>query len=117
MTINPQPTVSIVVDNNVSCNGGNDGQATATASNGTPAYSYVWSNGNLTATASGLAAGTYSVTATDDKGCTVIGNVTITEPNVLDIVNYIIINESCNGCNNGGITVMATGGTLHMNTV
>lgn len=111
VTINPQPTVSIVVDDNVSCNGGNDGQATATASNGTPAYSYVWSNGNLTATASGLAAGTYSVTATDDKGCTVIGNVTITEPNVLDIVNYIIINESCNGCNNGGITVMATGGT------
>ncbi|MBI4931763.1 MAG: PKD domain-containing protein [Bacteroidetes bacterium] len=50
---------------NVSCKGGSNGTASVTASNGTPAYTYVWSNGQTTATATGLSAGNYSVIVTD----------------------------------------------------
>ena len=45
---------------------------------------YAWSGGGGTsATATGLTAGTYTVTATDANGCTDTDDVTITEPAVL----------------------------------
>ncbi len=47
----------------------NNGTITATASNGTPPYSYSWSNGNTTNAISGLAPGTYTLTVTDSLGC------------------------------------------------
>lgn len=45
------------------------GSVTATVSNGTPPYSYAWSNGETTATISNLPAGYYTVTVTDDQDC------------------------------------------------
>jgi hypothetical protein len=55
------------------------GTATAIAFGGTPAYSYKWNTipVQTTATASGLAAGTYQVTITDANGCTVTAAATI----------------------------------------
>ncbi len=57
------------VDN--SCYGGSDGSATATASGGTPPYSYSWDDGLLQSSsmASGLASAIYSVVITDSNGC------------------------------------------------
>jgi gliding motility-associated-like protein len=66
---------------NVSCNGGSNGSATATPTGGTPTYTYVWSpSGGNAATATGLAAGTYTVNVTDVNGCTAQGSVQITQP-------------------------------------
>ena len=53
----------------------NDGTATTSGSGGTPNYSYVWKNSSnatvgTSATATGLTAGTYTVTVTDANGCT-----------------------------------------------
>jgi hypothetical protein len=45
--------------------------ATVNVVGGTEPYTYLWSNGQTTQTATGLAAGTYSVTVTDANGCTV----------------------------------------------
>ncbi|WP_255038018.1 SprB repeat-containing protein, partial [Lacihabitans soyangensis] len=60
-----QPTAlvaSISAQTNVLCNGASTGSATVTASNGTAPYSYSWApSGGKVATASGLAAGTYTV--------------------------------------------------------
>jgi uncharacterized repeat protein (TIGR01451 family) len=51
------------------CNGG-QGSATATVnSGGTPPFSYLWSNGQTNATATGLTVGQYDVTVTDASGC------------------------------------------------
>jgi hypothetical protein len=41
----------------VSCNGFADGEATITVDGGTPPYTYLWSDGQTTATATGLTAG------------------------------------------------------------
>jgi hypothetical protein len=94
----------------VSCNGGTNGTATVVASGGTPGYTYLWSNGATTATASGLSAGTYSVTITDANSCTTtINNIIVGQPAVIT-ANPSQINVSCNGGNNGSATVAPSGG-------
>lgn len=55
-----------------------DGTATANVSGGVMPYTYLWSNGDLTETATGLTAGeTYSVTVTGANGCSDEGSVLI----------------------------------------
>ncbi len=101
----------IAVDNNVSCNGVCDGQATVMASGGTPPYTYVWSNGDNTPSISGLCAGAYTVTVTDDSGCFEVGNINVTEPPLLTVTSTVNANVSCNGLSDGSGTVNTTGGT------
>src|SRR5205814_7026682 len=70
---------------NVQCNGGNDGSVTVTPGGGTIPYTYNWSSSPLqtTSTATGLTAGTYTVTVTDAHSCTAISSATITQPTML----------------------------------
>lgn len=70
---------------NASCFNSCDGSATAAVTCGVAPYTYTWSNGQTSPTASGLCAGTYSVTATDANGSTAVGFVTITEPPLLTV--------------------------------
>ncbi|MBL0103731.1 MAG: T9SS type A sorting domain-containing protein [Bacteroidetes bacterium] len=49
---------------------GNDGTATITPSGGTGPYTYLWSDGQTTQTATGLISANYSVVITDGNGCT-----------------------------------------------
>jgi hypothetical protein len=99
------------LDSNVSCNGGNDGSATASATGGTTPYTFTWSSGGNAATEGGLTAGTYTVTITDDNGCTDTDVVTITEPTPLAITLNIDDSISCNGATDGAISASASGGT------
>src|SRR5206468_1497970 len=64
----------------VSCNGGSNGSAAVAASGGTQPYNYSWSNGGTTSSIGALVAGTYSVTVSDNHGCTGSCFVTITQP-------------------------------------
>ena len=95
---------------NISCMGGNNGSATAIGSGGTPPYNYQWSNGDVNATATGLTAGTYSVTVTDNNGCTANGSVTLTQPPLLT-VNITNVTSTCEGGNAGRATAEVNGGT------
>ncbi|MDT0642193.1 MBG domain-containing protein [Zunongwangia sp. F363] len=121
-------TASAAVDRNVSCNGGIDGGATATATGGNPPYTYSWSNEQNTATIghyttydpveekyspekAPLPAGTYTVTVTDASGCTDTANITITQPAALSATAAAQTNISCNGGADGSATVSVTGGT------
>src|SRR5262249_43451935 len=95
---------------NVSCNGGNNGTATAVGSGSAP-LTYHWNSpGNpSTPTVSGLSAGTYTVTVTEAFGCTRTGNVTITEPAAIS-TSISGTNESCPGRNDGTALLSPLGG-------
>ncbi|MCB9197311.1 MAG: gliding motility-associated C-terminal domain-containing protein [Flavobacteriales bacterium] len=93
----------------VSCNAGSDGLAGVTVSGGIPPYSYLWSNGQVTAGITGLSAGNYSVTVTDANGCTEIANVTISQPTPITF-GFNNTNPGCAG-NDGVISVIVSGGT------
>lgn len=54
-----------------------DGTATVSSTAGTPPFTYLWSNGQTTQTAVGLAPGTYSCTITDAAGCSSVSFVTV----------------------------------------
>ncbi|MFH2095534.1 MAG: PKD domain-containing protein [Bacteroidota bacterium] len=111
ITVFAQPTVSVTVTD-VSCNGLCDGTATATASGGTPAYSYSWNDpGSQTVqTATGLCAGTFSVTVTDSNTCTGSGSGTITQNNAIVINSESSTPVSCFGEQDGTVIISASGG-------
>lgn len=108
----PGPTVTIPMSTNVSCFGGNNGSATVNIVSGTAPYSTTWLPfGGNTITGTSLIAGNYQVSVTDGLGCIAIDSVTITEPSPITISVDSIFSVSCNGGNNGSISVSATGGT------
>ncbi|WP_343636856.1 choice-of-anchor L domain-containing protein, partial [Fluviicola sp.] len=94
---------------NVACNSATTGSATATPTGLAP-YTYSWTGGQTTQTASNLGAGSYTVTMTDNSGCVATANVVITQPTALS-GTLTPVNVSCNGACNGTITVAASGGT------
>ncbi|MBK8923812.1 MAG: DUF5011 domain-containing protein [Saprospirales bacterium] len=111
--VNPNPTVTGVITN-VSCHGGSNGAIDITAAGGTPGYSYNW-DGPSVAIANedqtGLPAGTFLVTVTDSKGCTVTEAFGITEPTELEASISGQTNVLCNGASTGAASVSASGGT------
>ncbi len=102
------PTVT-VASQNILCNAQCTGTATANPSGGTMPYSYTWSNSQTSQIATGLCAGTYTVTITDAGSLTATATVTITEPPPIT-ANTSSINTTC-GNNNGSASVTASGGT------
>ncbi|HOY05710.1 MAG TPA: HYR domain-containing protein [Saprospiraceae bacterium] len=104
-------TANISAQTNVLCNGASTGSATVNVAGGTTTYTYAWSNGQTAATATGLAAGTYTVVVTDANGCTTSATVTITQPTALIAEISGQTNIGCNGASTGSATVNATGGT------
>ncbi len=87
------------------------GTATVTITSGKSPFSYLWSTGPVqtTATATGLCAGTYSVTVTDASGSTNSASVNIGSPTQLSL-NTSSTDATC-GLDNGTASVIATGGT------
>jgi len=83
VTVNPLPTVAVASVHNVSCFGGSDGSITVTPGAGTPGYGFTWSPSGSGNPATGLTAGSYSVTVTDANGCTAATSTTVSQPTSL----------------------------------
>jgi large repetitive protein len=96
----------------VTCFGGSNGLASANASGGTPGYYYSWSPyGGSGATATGLMAGTFTVTVTDALGCAISQTVAVTQPLAISATVTVNNNVGCFGGSNGSATVNSSGGT------
>jgi len=103
-------TLSIPASTNVACNGGITGSATAVASGGTGALGFSWNpSGIITASANGLTAGEYTVTATDANGCIQVDSVKITQP-VLLSVSVAGVATKCLGSCDGVLICIPAGG-------
>ncbi|MCF8257235.1 MAG: gliding motility-associated C-terminal domain-containing protein [Flavobacteriales bacterium] len=110
LTEPPVLNANITATTQVLCSGSCTGAATVEGSGGTPPYSYQWSNGQTTPTATNLCVGQYSVIITDDIGCTATAIVTINDDNALAAAVPVFTSVSCFGDCNGTATVFATGG-------
>src|SRR5690606_31962482 len=106
----PNILTASINSKNVSCNGTYTGEATVNVIGGTAPYTYSWNNSITTAANTVLRPGTFSVTVTDAKGCTVNTSVVITEPVILS-VSTKQTKASCNGVTTNSVIATATGGT------
>ena len=94
----------------ISCFGANDGAVNVSASSGQTPYSYLWSNNAVTEDVSGLAQGNYSLTVTDNAGCTNTVAATVNEPSAL-LLTTSFTNPTCaTNPNDGTITLNPSGG-------
>ncbi|WP_170878379.1 Ig-like domain-containing protein [Daejeonella lutea] len=108
-----QPASGLTVNStqsDVRCFGTSTGAIDLSVTGGIGPYTYNWSNGLATQDLSGLAAGTYTVTVTDSKGCSATLTFTINQPLMLTVTSTQI-DVLCFGASTGSINLIATGGT------
>ena len=105
-----QPLIANITGTNVLCNGDTTGTADLTVTNGTPPYTYNWSNSETTEDIVNLVAGIYCVTVTDSILNTATACVTITEPPVLTSTGTTTDETSPGACD-GTIDLTPSGGT------
>ena len=108
-----EPTELIITSSfeNSICNGGESGSIDITATGGTGALSYIWSNGSNSEDLNNIPAGNYTVDVTDDNDCEITYSYLITEPDAL-LLDYTVKPASCEEKDDGAIYASATGGTL-----
>ncbi|MDA7794532.1 choice-of-anchor L domain-containing protein [Flavobacteriales bacterium] len=94
----------------INCFGDQSGSASVEVSGGSLPYSYNWSSGHVTQTATQLVAGTYVINVTDNKNCVVSDTVQISgNPEI--VTSLSSTPTSCFGLGDGTATVSASGGT------
>lgn len=98
------PHATITMSATATCSGSCVGTATATVTGGSAPYTYAWSNGQTTSTATGLCAGNYSVSVTDANGCKSTGTVFIFAQ-----IPVAIHATSASICEGASATICATG--------
>jgi gliding motility-associated-like protein len=100
---------------NPQCFGYADGTATlAGPTGGSGSYHYAWSTTPVqnTPLATGLLAGTYTVSLTDDSACLLTKNVTLTNPLQIAFAPPVLVEPSCFGFSNGSILVTPQNGFI-----
>jgi hypothetical protein len=90
----------------------NDGTATASPSGGTGTnYTYLWSNDSTTQVITNLFPGDYTVTVTDENGCTAQETVTVDIFSCSFLTQDVFSDISCYGLCDGGIAIFPIGGS------
>lgn len=97
----------LVVD--AECNGDNNGEVDITVIGGVGPYVFVWSNSATTEDLTGVASGSYTVTITDDNGCTNVDNAQVNEPTALSVSGSAI--SDTNNASVGSVSITVSGGT------
>jgi uncharacterized repeat protein (TIGR01451 family) len=112
------PTATANVEN-VLCFGGATGSISLTMTGGTAPYTFSWSHDNeLNAPeATGLVAGDYDVTITDANDCSMDYTFTVNQPGSGVNIAITTEDESCDGANDGSVTIALSGGTAPYSVV
>lgn len=109
--VEPLPlTIQLMDQTNASCFGFCDGALEVQASGGTGTYSYQWSNTQGGSNIQSLCQGTYTVTVSDENGCSEMATYTIDQP-LEFIANIDIVQEvSCFEGSNGILEIKTING-------
>ena len=94
---------------NVACYGGTT-SATANVTGGDEPYVFEWSNGATTPTVAEILAGNYRVTVVDANSCSATANVTITEPENVNLITE----ETVTFCEGSSVTVTVVDGATNI---
>lgn len=106
-------TVTLSIVQPISCPGGQDGMLLATVTgDGQSPFHYQWSLPSLPdqPQATGLSAGSYAVTVTDDNGCTATANILLSEPQGPSLTCEAH-GETSPGLGDGSVDITIAGGT------
>lgn len=93
----------------ITCTGDTDGAIDLTVNNDDPPYAYQWTNGSDQEDISGLGAGDYTITITDEATCDTVITFTVDNQNPL-ILTPVITMPTCNGGTDGAIVLEVSGG-------
>ncbi|GAB3716783.1 hypothetical protein GCM10027592_58390 [Spirosoma flavus] len=112
----PAALAATLSQTNITCNGSASGGASVSVTGGTPDYTYSWApSGGSGATATGLSAGSYTVTISDANGCpSITQTVSLTQPSALTLTGSQT-NVTTYGGSDGVARVDVSGGVLSYN--
>lgn len=97
----------IIASSNNNCNS-SQGSQLSISSPASASYTYLWNNGATTSYIANLTTGIYSVTATDQNGCSANQTFHLSSNGIA--VTPSIIHPTCQGLNNGAISLTLAGG-------
>ncbi len=109
--LSPLALSTTVTAINVLCNGASTGSVNLVVSGGNTPYSYNWSNSSTSQNLNSVAAGNYTVTVTDNRGCVKTATATITQPSASISISSTQNSVNCFGGSTGTIGVVASGGS------
>ncbi|MCF8275742.1 MAG: HYR domain-containing protein [Flavobacteriales bacterium] len=111
MTVHDNPLIDETVSDPSAC-AASDGTVITSVSGGLPPYTYLWSNSETTPNISGLPAGPYFVTVTDNRGCFSNETYALNDPGAASVTlassedpnNIICAGESITFTASGSVT-------------
>ncbi|MEL6697811.1 MAG: gliding motility-associated C-terminal domain-containing protein [Bacteroidota bacterium] len=107
----PDPLDLALTANEVNCFGQATGSIASTSLGGTNPYAFSWSNGATTANLNNIPAGTYTLTLTDQNGCTENKTIDVIQPDTGVFIQSEVLAVGCFGASTGRIDVNTFGGT------
>lgn len=88
------------------CNNSADGSiAVEVTAGGVGNFTYIWSNGQTTASINGIAGGGYQVTVTDGSGCSTVGQADLVADDNVPPVIQLVDNATASLDENGSVTL------------
>lgn len=96
---------------NLKCFNDSSGVALVFLGGGQSPFSYLWSDGDTLYTNNQLSAGNYSITVTDDFGCTAVENFVLTEPDELVVDITTNFDNPATGILEGSVFLELSGGS------